>query len=164
VKLAYQGWVNGAKAVNPRIDARITYLNNWDDAAAGKEAALALIRLGADAFHHNADAAALGLFQAAKETPGVLVFGANSDQSALAPDAVPGSAVIDLPRAEMTIARQVVGGTFTPQAETFGLNSGVIRFDVNPAYAAKLPAPLVARVKAAADSIAAGTLRVVPAP
>lgn len=162
VKLAYEGWVNGAKAVNPKVDARITYLNNWDDAAAGKEAALALIRLGVDAFHHNADAAALGLFQAAKEKKTVLVFGANSDQSALAPEQVPGSAVIDLPRAFLLVARQVLGGTFTPKVETFGLESGVVRFDLNPAWASRIPPALAARVKAAADSIAAGTLLPVP--
>ena len=85
IKAAYQGWVNGAKAVNPKVQSREIYLNSFDDAAAGREAALALIRVGADMFHHNADAAALGLFQAAKERAGVYVFGANADQSSLAP-------------------------------------------------------------------------------
>ena len=112
VKAAYEGWVNGATAVNPKVQSRSTYLNNWDDAALGREAALALIRVRVDVFHHNADAAALGVFQAAKETPGVLVFGANADQSALAPGDVPGSAVIDLPRAFLTIAREVQKGHF----------------------------------------------------
>jgi basic membrane lipoprotein Med (substrate-binding protein (PBP1-ABC) superfamily) len=64
----------------------------------------------------------------------------------------------------MTIAREVVGGTFQPKVETFGLKSQVVRFDVNPAYASKLPAELVTRVKAASDSIAAGTLNPVPTP
>ena len=66
-------------------------------------------------FHHNADAAALGLFQAAKESRGVYVFGANADQSSLAPDRVPGSAVIDLPHAFLLVAREVKAGTFTAQ-------------------------------------------------
>ena len=60
IKAAYEGWVNGAKAVNPKVQSREIYLNSFDDAAAGREAALALIRVGADMFHHNADAAALG--------------------------------------------------------------------------------------------------------
>ena len=67
IKAAYEGWVNGAKAVNPKIRSREIYLNSFDDAAAGREAALALDRAGADMFHHNADAAALGVFQAARE-------------------------------------------------------------------------------------------------
>ena len=162
IKAAYEGWVNGAKAVNPRVESREIYLNSFDDAAAGKEAALALIRVGADMFHHNADAAALGLFQAVKESPRVYVFGANADQSSLAPDRVVGSAVIDLPRAFLLVAEEVKAGTFRPKVESFGLASGVVRYDPNPALDSLVPAALRARVKAAADSIAAGTL--VPAP
>jgi len=55
VKAAYEGWVNGARSVNRSIASRSTYLNNWDDAALGREAALALIRVKVDVFHHNAD-------------------------------------------------------------------------------------------------------------
>ncbi len=61
--------------------------------------------------HHNADAAALGVFQAAKESKAVYVFGANADQSALAPERVVGSAVIDLPRALLLVAREVKAGS-----------------------------------------------------
>jgi basic membrane protein A len=164
IKAAYQGWVNGAKAVNPRVESREIYLNSFDDAAAGKEAALALIRVGADMFHHNADAAALGVFQAVKESPRVYIFGANADQSSLAPDRVLGSAVIDLPRAFLLVAQEVKTGSFRPKVETFGLASGVVRYDPNPALAGIVPAALGARVKAAADSIAAGTLLPAPRP
>jgi basic membrane lipoprotein Med (substrate-binding protein (PBP1-ABC) superfamily) len=164
IKAAYEGWVNGAKAVNPRIQSREIYLNSFDDAAAGREAALALIRIGADMFHHNADAAALGLFQAVKESPGVYVFGANADQSSLAPGHVVGSAVIDLPRAFLLVAVEVKAGSFRPKVEAFGLGSGVIRYEPNPALDSLVPAALKARVKAAADSISAGTLTPAPRP
>jgi basic membrane lipoprotein Med (substrate-binding protein (PBP1-ABC) superfamily) len=164
IKAAYEGWVRGAHAVNPKVEARQIYLNSFDDAAAGREAALALIRVGADMFHHNADAAALGLFQAVKETPGVYVFGANADQSELAPDHVLGSAVIDLPRAFLLVAREVRDGTFKPRIESFGLASGVIRYEPNPRLERLVPAALRLRVRAAADSIAAGTLQPVPSP
>ncbi|HEY8258606.1 MAG TPA: BMP family protein [Gemmatimonadales bacterium] len=162
IKAAYEGWVNGAKAVNPKVQSREVYLNSFDDAAAGREAALALIRAGADMFHHNADAAALGLFQAAKESPGVYVFGSNADQTALAPDRVVGSAVIDLPRALLLVAREAKAGTFKPKVESFGLSSGVIRYVANPKLDSLVPGPLKSRMAAAADSIAAGTL--IPAP
>ena len=164
IEAAYEGWVNGARAVNPRIRARKIYLNSFDDAAAGREAALALIRIGADMLHHNADAAALGVFQAAKESPGVYLFGANADQSRLAPERVLGSAVIDLPRAFLLVADEVKRGTFTPKVEAFGLSSGVVRYEPNPGLRSMLPAQLAARMKAAADSIAAGTLVAAPRP
>ena len=158
VKLAYDAWAAGAKAVNPRVQSRETYLNNFDDAVAGREAALAMIRLGADMLHHNADQAGLGVFQAAKENPGVFEFGSNSDQAHLAPDRVIGSAVIDLPRAFLLIAREVQEGRFTPRVESFGLQSQVIRYSPNPALDSLVPAALKAKLKAAEDSIIAGTL------
>ena len=164
IKAAYEGWVNGAKAVNPKVQSREIYLNSFDDAAAGREAALALIRIGADMFHHNADAAALGLFQAAKESRGVYVFGSNADQASLAPDRVVGSAIIDLPRAFMLVAEEVKAGTFQPKVESFGLASGVIRYVPNPKLDSLVPKSLHARVAAAADSIAAGTLQAAPRP
>jgi len=153
-----RGWANGAKAVKPRIQSRVTYLNSFDDAAAGKEQALALIRAGVDVLTHNADAAALGLFQAVKENPGVLVVGANADQSALAPGQVLGSAVLDLPRAFLLVGREVKTRTFIPRVEAFGLASGVVRFDWDTAVPKRVPAALRARIAAARDSIAAGTL------
>ena len=111
---------------------------------------------------HNADAAGLGVFQAAKENPGVYVFGANADQSALAPERVLGSAIIDLPRAFLAVARDVKVGTFRPKVEAFGLQGGIIRYEPNPALEASIPAVLRDRLGAATDSIAAGTLKPVP--
>jgi basic membrane protein A len=158
VRRGYQGWANGARAARPGVRSRVTYLNNWDDAAAGNEAALALIRLGADMLHHNADAAALGAFQAAKESRSTYIFGANADQSALAPDRVLGSAVIDLPHALLVVAREMQSGALPPAAKSFGVAGGVLRYVANPSLDSLVPAALKARVAAAADSIAAGTL------
>lgn len=164
IEAAYQGWVNGAHAVNPKVRSRKIYLNSFDDAAAGREAALALIAAGADMFHHNADAAALGLFQAVKERSGVYVFGANLDQSALAPERVLGSAVIDLPHAFLLVASEVKSGQFAPKVEAFGLKSGVIRYVPNPRLESLISPALKARMRAAADSIVAGTLVAAPRP
>lgn len=163
IKAAYQGWVNGARAVNPKVRTREIYLNSFDDVAAGREAALALIGAGADMFHHNADAAGLGVFQAAKQHPGIYVFGANADQSRLAPGHVLGSAVIDLPQALFLVASEVVAGSFAPHVQAFGLKSGVVRY-VPSALDSLIPVGLRTRIRAAADSIAAGTLVAAPRP
>ena len=155
IKLAEDAWVAGARAVNHNITPRSTYLNTFDDVAAGKEAAVALLQAGVDMFHHNADQAALGVFQAVKESPAAFIFGANLDQIALAPSRVLGSAVIDLPRAFLTIAREVNAGGFQPKVESFGLKSGVIRYEANAGLESTLPAVLRQRVSAARDSIIA---------
>ena len=164
IKAAYQGWVNGAKAVNPAIRSREVYLNSFDDVAAGREAALALIGAGADMFHHNADAAALGLFQAVKQSRGVYVVGSNADQASLAPDHVLGSAVIDLPQAFLLVASEVKRGEFVPHVEAFGLKSGVVRYVANPRLDSLIPSSLKALIAAAADSISKGTLVAAPRP
>jgi basic membrane protein A len=155
IKQAEDAWVAGARAVNAKVTARSSYLNTFDDVAAGREAAIALLRAGVDMFHHNADQAALGVFQAVKESPHAFIFGANLDQKGLAPARVLGSAVIDLPRAFLTVAREVKAGGFVPKVESFGLKSGVIRYEPNPALLDSVPAALQARVKAAQDSIVA---------
>lgn len=153
IKLAEDAWVAGAKAVNPKVTARSSYLNSFDDVAAGREATLALLNAGADMFHHNADQAALGMFQAVKGSKNAFAFGANEDQAKLAPERVYGSAVIDLPHAFLLVAREVKGGTFTPKVESFGLKSGVISYVANPGLV--LPAALQKRIDTARDSIIA---------
>jgi basic membrane lipoprotein Med (substrate-binding protein (PBP1-ABC) superfamily) len=164
IEAAYQGWVNGARSVRPDIRTRSVYLNSFDDVAAGREAAMALIEAGADMFHHNADAAALGLFQAVKETPGVYVFGANGDQSSLAPRHVLGSAIIDLPQAFLLVVAEILRGGFVPHVEAFGLKSKVVRYVPTAGLDSLVPRKLRTRVAAAADSIARGILLAAPRP
>lgn len=157
IKEAESAWVAGARSVNPRIVERSTYLNTFDDVAAGREATLALLRAGVDMIHHNADQAALGAFQAVKESPSAFIFGANLDQRALAPDRVVGSAVIDLPKAFLAVAREVKAGSFHPKVESFGLKSGVIRYEPNPNLEKLLTPGLRARLQATKDSIITAT-------
>jgi basic membrane protein A len=158
VRRGQEGWANGARSTNAAIVSRVTYLNNWEDAASGREAALALIRLGADMLHHNADAAALGAFQAVKENEGAYIFGANADQSSLAPERVVGSAVIDLAHAFLLVAREARDSSLRLEAKSFGLAGDVLQYVPNPALATLVPPALVTHIAAAADSIAAGTL------
>lgn len=161
VRMAYEAWAEGARQANPAIRTRSTYLNNFDDAVAGREAALAMIRVGADMLHHNADAAGLGVFQAAREHPGVYVFGSNADQAPVAPDRVLGSAVIDLPRAFLMVAREVMESRFVPRVESFGLDGGVISYVGNPALDSLVPDSVKARVESARARIVSGELVVV---
>jgi basic membrane lipoprotein Med (substrate-binding protein (PBP1-ABC) superfamily) len=158
IKRGYDAWINGARAVNPRVEPRIAYLNTFDDVAAGREAALAMIRLGVDVLHHNADQAALGMFQAVKENPDVYAIGANADQTALAPASVIGSVILDLPRAFLAVTREVHESRFVPRVEAFGLAGGVTRWEENPALADRISPAVRAAVRGAADSIIAGTL------
>ncbi|MGH7789577.1 MAG: BMP family protein [Candidatus Binatia bacterium] len=152
-----QAYEAGAKSVRPDFVVMTSYVGNWEDVGAAKEASLALIQQGADFLFHNADAAGLGVFQAAQDR-GVYAFGANKNQNDVAPTVVLASAVIDIPRAFVAVARQVKDGTFVAQIEKMGMKDGVVSLQWNAALAAKVPADAKAKVDAAQQAILAGTL------
>jgi len=147
----------GAKAVNPSFQVVSSYVGNWEDVGAAKEAALALVQQGADFLFHNADAAGLGVFQAAQQRQ-VLAFGANKNQNDVAPDVVLASAVIDIPKGFLTVARQVRDKTFVAKIETLGMTDGVISLQYNDALADRIPPEVRAKIDAAQQAILAGTL------
>jgi basic membrane lipoprotein Med (substrate-binding protein (PBP1-ABC) superfamily) len=91
----------------------------------------------------------------------VWAFGANKNQNDVAPGVVLASAVIDIPRAFVTVAKQVQDRTFVARIEQLGMREGVVSLVYNPALAGDIPAEAKARVDAARQDIVAGTL-VVP--
>ena len=151
VKRGFAGFAAGARSANPRIRVLSSYVGNWDDASAAKEQALAQITQGADVIFQNADAAGLGVFQAAKDSKGVWVIGSNSDQNGVAPAVTLASVVIDLPHALFMIGQQIRDGLFTPAVITLGAEQQVIKLVINPALGPDIPG--AARV--AVDSIQA---------
>jgi basic membrane protein A and related proteins len=160
VASTFLAFAAGAKAGNPSVQVRTVYMGSFEDAAGARQAALALADEGCDIFIHNADAAGAGVFQAARERK-LLAFGTNKNQNAIAPDTVLASAVIDIPRALVSVAREVHDGKFRPRSIRFGLVDGVITLEWNPALASRVPREVSAAVAHAREQIAAGTL-VVP--
>ncbi|NUQ22027.1 MAG: BMP family protein [Gemmatimonadaceae bacterium] len=158
VKSSFAAFERGARSVNPKVRVLSSFIGNWDDAAAGKEQALAQISQGADFIFQNADAAGLGLFQAARERKGVYVFGSNSNQNGVAPDVVIGSVVIDLPHAFLTVAREVKEKRFVPRVIHLGTASQVVSYVPNPALDSLVPARVRAAVDSARARLIAGTL------
>jgi basic membrane protein A and related proteins len=149
VKESFVAFERGLKRMNPRANVLSAYIGNWDDVSAGKEQALAQIARGADVIFQNADAAGLGVFQAARERSGVYVIGSNSNQNSVAPQVTLGSVVIDLPRAFVSLAREVKDGTFRPRVVTFDARSDVVSLVVNPALQDRIPP----RARAQMDSV-----------
>ena len=160
VEGTYRGFVGGLVAVRPGSQALQAYIGNFEDVAAAKEQALAQIHRGADILIHNADAASFGVFQAARETPGVLAIGANRDQNSVAPDVIIASATLDVPHALLVMARTVKENRFHPGVVFLGIKDGVVDLVYNPRLAGRVPAALKSRIAAARDSIIRGTLRV----
>jgi basic membrane lipoprotein Med (substrate-binding protein (PBP1-ABC) superfamily) len=160
----FRAFEAGARAVRPDVRVLETFIGNWDDVAAAKEATVAQIRRGADVVIHNTDAAGFGVFQAVREAVEaggtVWALGMNRDQNDLAPEVTLGSAVIRMPQAFLETARTWQAGELEGRPLYAGSDEAVVAFVINPATRSRVPAELRARIDAAADSIQAGTLEV----
>lgn len=156
VRRSFTAFEAGARAVNPAIRVATSFIGNWEDVSAAKEQALAQIARGADVLFQNTDAASFGVFQAAREHPGTLAFGTNSDQNSIAPDVIIGSVVIDLPHAFLSVAREVQARTFRPRVVVLGVDDDVTRFVVNPQLVGRLSAAQRASIDSVRALIASG--------
>jgi basic membrane lipoprotein Med (substrate-binding protein (PBP1-ABC) superfamily) len=162
IQSTFDAFALGAKAANPKVQVlKPVYVGNFEDQNAGKEAAKSLIAQGADILIHNADQAGKGMFDAAKEAGGkVLVFGTNRDQNAVAPDVTLGSAVIEMPRAFVQIAKAVQDKSFKAQFYTLDLKNGDISVHWNAALKNKIPPALMKKIEAAQAQIKSGKLKI----
>lgn len=157
---SFHAFEQGAHAVDPTLKVITSYIGNWDDVGAGKEQALAQIAQHVDVIFQNADAAGLGVFQAAREHPGTYVIGSNSNQNGVAPDVTLGSVVIDLPLAFLTLAKQVKAGTFKPGVIELGEASHVVTLVLNPLLESRIPAPARSRIDSLQQRMLAGQFTV----
>lgn len=154
VRTSFEAFAKGARAANPKVRVLTSYIGNWDDVSAGREQALAQISRGADIIFQNADAAGLGVFQAARQTRKARVFGSNANQNDVAPEVTLGSIVIDLPHAFLLVARELKDGSFRPGVFDLGAASDVVTLVLNPSAESKISPG----VRQKMDSVAA-TLR-----
>ncbi len=159
LKSTFLAFEAGAKSVNPNFQVNISYISNWEDVGAAKQAATALIEQGCDVIIPNADAASIGAFQAAREK-GILAFGTNKNQNNLAPQTVLASGVIDIPAAFVQIAQAVQNRTFEGRILQLGMKDKVISLVYNAALQDRLSPEARARIDTAQQQILNGTLKV----
>ena len=161
VKRSFAAYTAGARSVNPKIGVVVSYVGNWDDVGAGKEQALAQIGRRTDVIFQNADAAGLGVFQAARESKSTFVIGANSDQNAVAPEVTLGSVVIDLRHAFLLVGQEVKAHTFKPRVVSLGVRENVVRLVLNPVLESRVPSPTRAAIDSVQKRLFDGALRFV---
>ena len=119
----FEGYKQGAKLMNPNVKVLVSYLDDFDNPAKGKEVALSQINSGADFLLHVADTSGQGVIEAAKEKR-IYAFGAVSDQNKLAPDTVLTSFVLDVDKAYDQAVKMVQAGNFTGEIFKPGLEVG----------------------------------------
>ena len=147
----------GAKEVNPKAEFMVTFINSWFDPPKAKEAAFAMIDKGADVMY----AERFGVSDAAKERK-VLAIGNVINTQAQYPDTVVASALWNMEPTIDAALKAVKAGQF--KAEDYGKYS-TMKFkgsELSPlgSFEKKVPADLVAKVKAKEKAIADGSFTV----
>jgi basic membrane protein A and related proteins len=155
IQQTFDGFRAGFLAMRPKGRVLTSFTGNFDDVGAAKEAALAQISQGADFLFHDADAAGLGVFSAARQAH-IFAFGANRNQNDVAPEVVIASAVTSIPDAFAKLAAEVKAGDFRPGMIEFGMKDGMVRVVFNPGLAAHIPPSVMARVDGAERQFAGG--------
>jgi basic membrane protein A len=156
---SFTGFINGAHAVNPDFPVQVTYLGNWTDTAAAKEASISYVDGGANFLLGNADFAGNGVYQAMLEE-NVYGFGMFGDNTDKAPDQILANYILDYGAGLVHLAAAVKDGTFTPTSNIeFGLaDSDVIYIVYNENAATPVPQELRDEVAALYDKIASGEI------
>ncbi|MGH7864338.1 MAG: BMP family protein [Candidatus Binataceae bacterium] len=155
IKLTFDGYRRGFQSVRPAGKLLVSFTGSFEDVGAAKEAALAQVRQGADLLMHNADAAGLGVFQAAQQS-GIYAFGANRNQNDVAPDAVLASAVTEIPGAFLRVATQVEHRRFKPAMIEYGMRDGMVTVVYNPHLVERISKDSLAKAQQAERDVIAG--------
>jgi basic membrane protein A and related proteins len=163
VRFTFDGYKRGFVAARPDGRVLISYIGNFEDVGAAKEAALAQVSQGADLLYHEADAAGLGVFQAAAQSH-IYAFGTNRNQNSVMPDTILASAVTDIPDSFLRIATEVRDGKFHPAMIEYGMKEGMVKVDYNDRLVDKVPQSAVDRANAALQDIVAGKITFPPVP
>lgn len=159
IESTFEAFEAGAKHVRPDVRVLKVYTNREDDVAAARQAAQGQINQGADVIIHQANAAAQGVFDAARDA-GILAIGANLNQNDNPSGAVAASAFIVARPAFVELARQVQAGTYRGQIQVMGMPDGAIDFVVNPAFEDRLFPGVSERVEELRQQILTGDLEV----
>lgn len=159
LKTAFDAFARGVKKANPEVQVvPAAWLGTWDDVAKGREQGLALLAAGADVIVHNADKAGLGVFTACREK-GALAIGTNRNQNECeGGSVVAGSAVVDLPRAFLDVAKAVKDGKLESKPVILEMKTGYGDLVLNDRLKDRIPDAARAQIEEARKAILAGTL------
>ncbi len=153
------GYVQGARAVNPRIEVLQNMTGStpaaWADPVRGAELARSQIERGADVVFQAAGATGMGVLQAAADA-GKFGIGVDSNQNHLHPGHVLTSMVKQLDVATRTTLEAVRAGTWQPGTQVLGLADGGVGLAFDDDNAGVVTAEMRSRIDQAKADIIAG--------
>jgi len=143
-------FVLGAKSVNPKITAKVVWVNTWYDPVKEQEAALSLINNGADTLYQNTDSTAI--VQLA-ESKGLYAFGQDSDMSRFGPRAHLSGNTLNWGVYYVHKVRQMLEGKWKSEDTKWGMKEGIVQV-VKPNK--EVPASVVAAFEKTKSAILSG--------
>ena len=158
---AFDGFERGVKSVNPDFPVSKVFINSFTDASAAKEAAVSMIARGADFVVPNANAAGLGVIQAAQESgEQANTFSVYSEYTDVAPKNILGTFLADYGQGIVRIVSGIKDGKVPESNVDFGLkDKDVIKFTFNDEAAKSIPQDLRKHLEEVTAKIAAGEIQ-----
>lgn len=154
------GYIEGAKAVNPKIEVKVAYSNNFGDPALGAQMAKAMYEEGVDIIYQVAGGTGVGVIQAAKET-GHYAIGVDGDQDGLAPGNVLTSMVKRTDVAVENVVKEYAkGDKLGGKTLTFGLKEDGVGLSPMKYTKDLIPAAYIQKVEQAKADIISGKIKV----
>ncbi|MBW4430899.1 MAG: BMP family ABC transporter substrate-binding protein [Pelatocladus maniniholoensis HA4357-MV3] len=144
-------FTQGLRAVNPKAKVKVVWVQSWYDPAKEREAAQALISLGADVLTQHTDSAAA--VQLAEEK-GIFAFGYNIDMSRFGPKAHLTSVINKWGKFYTDQALAVMNGSWKSEDVWFGIGQGMV--DISPLNST-IPQDVQQLVMAKRDEFIKGT-------
>ena len=170
-----QGYVQGVKTINPKINVIINYVGNtptaWNDPAKGKEIAKSQFAKGSSVIYHAAGGSGSGLFDAIKEQNGnkpcsyqsqkcVYAIGVDSNQNYLAPGQILTSMTKRVDVAVYNTIKAVNDGTFKGGLTIFGLADDGVGFSLDKHNKKLISKRMLKEIKKYKKKIISGELKV----
>ncbi|WHZ12141.1 MAG: Nucleoside ABC transporter, substrate-binding protein [Burkholderiaceae bacterium] len=149
---AVNGFLLGARSVNPKIVCKVVWLNSWYDPGKEKAAAITLISQGADVLQGMTDTTTTVQTCAEK---GVWCVSYASDMAAYGPKSQLTGYVLDWSSDYIDAAKAVLAGTWRTSARWEGLAAGVVKM---APYNSLMPADAIVYVKQQEQAIIDGKL------
>jgi basic membrane protein A and related proteins len=154
------GYIQGARAVDPSVDVKVAYSNNFGDPAVGLQMAKAMFEGGANVIYQVAGGTGLGVIQAAKEA-GKFAIGVDTDQDGIAPGSVLTSMVKRTDVAVETVIKDYAEHKFPGgQTVTLGLAQDGVGLSPMKFTRDKVPAAMLAQVDDMRKKILSGEIKV----
>lgn len=156
-----KGFEQGVKYVDPSIKVKATLTGNFDNVNQAKETAKAMIDTGVDVVAPMANAAALGVLQAAEESGKAKAIGSSVGQEKNAPKSLIIGIGKDTSIAYEAAYKKFVDGTLGKDVLRMGAAEGVVFLtDWYAGASDNISADVKAKVKTIYDDLAAGKITI----